>query len=312
MTIRPERELSPVKISRFAMTPQGPFNLINTTRYFGGWITAGPEQTELVLPFPVEGWSSDAAVTVRQNEQGNIVGEVVSEPEVAETAWRQALAVFSLDCDGKGWPEVGRRDPFIGKLQQTYQLLRPVLFHSPYEAAASFIISHRISMKQGRQIRQAMAREMGQQLQVDGQTLYAFPQPQILAEISSFPGLNTEKIERLRGVARAALDGLLDRAYLRSLPVEQALAQLRSLRGIGEFFAQGILMRGAGLVDEPTDDATSKQAVQLGYVLPQRPNRQQWLEIAEKWRPYRMWVNVLLHVWVTREYSVSHRSTSGK
>ncbi len=80
-------------------------------------------------------------------------------------AWQQALATLSLDSEATGWPEVGQRDPVIGHLQQTYQFLRPVLFHSPYEAAAAFIIGHRISIQQGRAIRQAMAREIGENLQ---------------------------------------------------------------------------------------------------------------------------------------------------
>ena len=304
--------LSLLKSSRFEMRPEGPFDLVNTTRYFGGWVMVDPDAPELSMAFPVEGWRSAAAAVVRQNEQGAIVGEIVSAAEEVEVAWHQALAVFSLDCDGSGWPEVGERDPFIGQLQRTYHFLRPVLFHSPYEAAAAFIISHRISTRQGGVIRQALAREMGEQIPIGGKALFAFPQPQVLAELNSFPGLNAEKVERLHGVARAAMEGLLDRAYLRSLPVGQALAELRSLRGVGEFFAQGILMRGAGLVDEPTDDEISKQAVQLGYALAERPTREQWLRIAETWRPYRMWASVLLHVWMTREHAASHRSERRK
>jgi DNA-3-methyladenine glycosylase II len=131
--------------------------------------------------------------------------------------------------------------------------------------------------------------------------LYAFPQPQILRELASFKGISAEKIERLHGVAQAALDGLLERAYLRSLPVEQALAELRTIRGVGDFFSQAILMRGAGLVDSLTDDQTTKQAIQLLHQLPQPPDQATVEQIAETWRPYRMWTAVQLHVWLRRE-----------
>ena len=40
-------------------------------------------------------------------------------------------ATLSLDIDGQGFLEIGRRDPVIGKLQADYRNLRPVLFHSP-------------------------------------------------------------------------------------------------------------------------------------------------------------------------------------
>jgi len=106
------------------------------------------------------------------------------------------------------------------------------------------------------------------------------------------------KIERLHHVARAALEGTLDRARLRSLPEAEALTQLRTLPGIGEFFAQGILMRGAGLVDAVTDDDMTPRAIHLLYSLRERPDRAAVLKRAESWRPYRMWTVVLLNVWL--------------
>jgi DNA-3-methyladenine glycosylase II len=106
------------------------------------------------------------------------------------------------------------------------------------------------------------------------------------------------KIERLHHVARAALEGTLARARLRSQLEPDALTQLRTLPGIGEFFAQGILMRGAGLVDAVTDDDITPRAIQLLYGLGERPDRAAVLKRAEAWRPYRMWAVVLLNVWL--------------
>src|SRR5258708_25839548 len=82
------------------------------------------------------------------------------------------------------------------------------------------------------------------------------------------------------------------------MPEPDALTKLRSLPGIGEFFAQGILMRGAGLVDALTDDDLTPRAIQLLYGLADRPDRAAVMKRAEAWRPYRMWALVLLNVWV--------------
>lgn len=216
----------------------------------------------------------------------------------AERAWRQTLATVSLDVDGQGFIDIGRRDPIIGRLQAEYKNLRPVLFHSPYEAACAFIIGHRISILQTRRIRQRMAEQAGATIEVDGTAFKAFPDPCVLLRLESFPGVASMKVERLHHVARAALEGALDRARLRSLPEPDALTQLRTLPGIGEFFAQGILMRGAGLVDAVTDDDITPRAIQLLYGLRERPDRATVLKRAETWRPYRMWAVVLLNVWL--------------
>jgi DNA-3-methyladenine glycosylase II len=307
----PQTGLAPsAPVARFTHIPSGPFTLATTADYFGGWVALADDPAAIAMAFPVEGWQTAAAVIVRQQGDSAIHGDVFSagDDDTAARAWQQALAALSLDCDGSGWPTVGQRDPIIGDLQHKYSYLRPVLFHSPYEAAANFIIGHRISMAQGRAIRQAMARALGDQVPVGDTALPAFPQPQVLLEVSSFPGISAEKVERLHAVAQAALDGLLDRAYLRSLPPEQAIDEIRALPGVGPFFAQGILLRGAGLVDALSDDDVTRQAIQRAYALPQPLTHTAALERADAWRPYRMWASVLLHVWLRREAGGPHLS----
>jgi DNA-3-methyladenine glycosylase II len=143
-----------------------------------------------------------------------------------------------------------------------------------------------------------MAEAAGAKIEVNGTTVNAFPDPQALLRLEEFPGVSPVKVERLHQVAQAALEGFLDRARLRSLREPEALTKLRSLPGIGEFFAQGILMRGAGLVDAVTDDDLTPRAIQLLYGLAARPDRAAVHARAESWRPFRMWAVVLLNVWL--------------
>ena len=280
---------------RFEMVPRGPFDLETEAAHFGGWPKV---EDGIVMAFPVEGWNGSAAVVMRQRGD-TITGEVHgASAGDAERAWQQALATVSLDVDGEGFVDVGCRDPIIGHLQAEYHHLRPVLFHSPYEAACAFIIGHRITILQTRRLRQRLAEEVGASIEIDGTAFSAFPDPRALLLLDTFPGIAPVKIERLHHVARAALEGGLDRARLRSMSEPEALAQLRTLPGIGELFSQGILMRGAGVVDAVTDDDLTPRAVQLRYKLAERPDRAAVLKRAEAWRPYRMWAVVLLNVWV--------------
>jgi len=279
----------------FEIVARGPFDLENQASRFGGWPKLGDA---ILMAFPVEGWKSSAAVVMRQR-QGMITGEVYGAADQdAEQAWRQAVATVSLDVDGTGFLEVGRRDPIIGKLQADYRNLRPVLFHSPYEAAGAFVIGHRITIQQTRRLRQRLAEESGAAIDLEGTTVHAFPDPRVLLGLNAIAGASPLKVERLHAVARAALEGTLDRSRLRSLPESEALQQLRTLPGIGQFFAQGILMRGAGLVDAVTDDELTPRAIQLLYGLAERPDRAAVLERAASWQPYRMWAVVLLNVWL--------------
>jgi DNA-3-methyladenine glycosylase II len=295
----------------YRLRPDGPFSLANERRFFGDWLSVASDPEAVAMAFPVEGWRGSAAVVVRGADDGAVEGGVVTTGDAtSEHAWAQAMATFSLDVDGTGFPEVGTRDPVIGDLQARYGWLRPVCFHSPYEAAVNFVVGQRISMRQARAVRARLALDLGDSVELAGQTVRAFPRPERLAALATFPGLPDEKLGRLRGIAEAAADGLLDRDRLRALPVSDALAELRRLRGVGPFAAQGILHRGAGLVDAVTDDEVTREAVMLAYHLPDRPTHGDVLAIAARWRPFRMWATVLLHVWLRREQGGPTRSRS--
>jgi DNA-3-methyladenine glycosylase II len=286
----------------FSMHPRGPFDLARQRQFFGPWPEYSPDPTALAMAFPVEGWAESAAVVLRQPDPGAISGEVHgADGDAAERAWAQALAVLSLDVDGTDFPRVGERDPVIGRLQANHGFLRPALFHSPYEAACNFVIGQRISIVQARAIRGRMAAESGDSISAGGLELHAFPKPQVLLGLHTISGLADEKVTRLHGIAQAAIDGVLDRARLRSLSTEAALAEVSALRGVGPFSAQGIVFRGAGVVDEVTDEPVSKQAVERLYSLDHVPDHAEVMRYAEAWRPFRMWSLVLLHVWIRGE-----------
>lgn len=273
------------------MTPFGPFDLLNQNRYFNPWPTLPGDPRSVVMAFPVEGWSGSAAVVLTQEEPDGAV-EVQVVGDAPDAAAAQALAAISLDVDGRPWPEIGRRTPLLGQLQERHGLLRPAMFHSPYEAAAAFVIGHRISIVQTRRIRQRLAEQAGRTIEVGGAPFAAFPGPQALLALDAIDGLAAVKVERLHGVARAALDGLLDRDRLRSVAEEQALTELRTIAGIGPFFAEGILYRGVGVPTGSTHDPRSVEGVQRAFELP-APEIDR---LTEAWQPLRMWAMVLLHV----------------
>jgi DNA-3-methyladenine glycosylase II len=268
---------------------KGPYDLARQSEFFGGWVRTADDG--IVMAFPVEGWTHSAAVVVRQRgetAEGSVYGG-------SARAWAQALAALSLDADGTGYPSVGGRDPVLGALQREHAFLRPVLFHSPYEAACAFIIGHRLRIEQGRAIRARMAQEYGEAFEVGGEIAHAFPAPQRLRELTTIPGVNDEKVARLHGIADAALDGQLDRARLRAMPPAEALASVRTLRGVGAFFAAGIVLRGAGLIDAVPDDDITLAGIRRFYDLGAAPADAVVDRITEAWRPYRTWCSVLVH-----------------
>jgi len=96
--------------------------------------------------------------------------------------------------------------------------------------------------------------------------------------------------------------GDLEAARLRAMPTDEALAALKAIKGIGDFAAQLILLRGAGLPDAlSTSEPRLAEAVAMAYELDKPPDAGTLREIADGWRPYRTWVAVLLRTMLEDE-----------
>lgn len=277
------------------LMPRGPFDLAFQNRHFNPWPTAGGNLRSAVQAFPVEGWSGSAVVVVEQLEDGRVMVEATGEGVDLERAAAQALESLSLDVDATGWPAIGERDPVVGELQSRFHLIRPSMFHSPYEAAAAFVIGHRISVAQTRVIRERLARQVGDVTEVGGEQFAAFPGPRELLELEEIPGLSGAKTARLHGVAEAALDGRLDRARLRGLDEADALALLQTIDGIGPFFATGILYRGAGVPNGLIADDGSLDMMREAYDRPDA-TAPELIAMANRWAPFRSWAATLMHL----------------
>ena len=137
----------------------------------------------------------------------------------------------------------------------------------------------------------------GESFELAGQQVAAFPQPERLLDADrQFPGLSDVKVERLRGIARAALDGALDAGRLHALGPDDAYVSVQELPGIGPFYAGLIVIRASGFADAPLLMAEPKvlaSAAEL-YGLDEPPTLEQFQEMGEQWRPFRTWASVLL------------------
>ena len=140
-------------ITAFTIEPKGPFTLASAARFVAGW-PPGKAQVgddELRLHFLVDDWSGPARVVLRQDDTV-VTGTVEADNE--PRAIEQAARIVSLDHDGTGYAEID--DPIVQELQRASGYLRPVLFHSPYEAAAWSVISARTGHAQAVKLRDAL------------------------------------------------------------------------------------------------------------------------------------------------------------
>lgn len=265
----------------------GPWSLETSRLFWEGFapaaLPARGEAQQLRTVFRVDADWSRAEVQVSQDEA--VATVAVTGAGDLGRAVTQTCRFLALDVDASGWPEVAERDPVIAEAQRQLPGLRPCGFHSPYEAAAWAVLSHRIRITQASRLRHDLIRRHG-----DGG---AFPPPQLLRDLDlDLPG---RKPEYLHAVADAALDGRLDGAILRAIDPGEAVRAVQEIKGLGPFSAELVVIRGANAPDVlPHHERRLNAKISEHYGADRSP-----ADVSQAWRPYRTWAAV--HVRSIRE-----------
>ena len=226
--------------------------------------------------------------------QAQSLGDPLSDAE-AEALRKQVARVVSLDHDGEAFHQLCLSDPVLARIHMKAPGFRPALFYSPYEAALWSIISARRARSQGITLRARMSELYGAGFELSGTRTLCVPTPSALLEIESVPGLPADRIPRLHAVAQAAQRGVLDADRLRAMAPEDANAELQQLPGIGPFYSSLIVIRACGHADAPTlGEPRSRAAIEQAYGIDHELGDEELLALAERWRPFRTWISVMM------------------
>ncbi|GGN86647.1 DNA-3-methyladenine glycosylase II [Streptomyces albiflavescens] len=263
----------------------GPWSLATSREFWEEFAPLGPASAAgadeaLRTVFHADADWRRVAAEIRQ--YGSTAQVVVAGDGDLGSAAEQVRRFLSLDVDARGWPTVAERDPVIADVQARWPGLRPCGFHSPYEAATWAVLTQRTGMTSARRMRDDLVARYG--------TGGAFPSPEALLGLDF--ELPWRKTEYLRSVSRAALDGLLDGARLRTLDPGEAVRQVQQIKGLGTFSAELVVVRGANHPDTlPTQERRLEAEITEQY----GPGRSR-TEVSENWRPYRTWAALHLRV----------------
>ena len=260
----------------------GPWLLHTSRRFWEGFTPAAlagePAGPGLRTVFCVEGdWRrAEAEVT----QAGDTARVALAGDGDLDAAAGQVCRFLALDIDGRGWPQVGRRDPVIADAQARLPGLRPCGFHSPYEAAAWSVLAQRLRIAQAARLRAELIARHGQ----DG----AFPPPRTLAGLSWI--FRAVRVSTCRQSPRQPWMGCWTGAALRAVDPEDAVQRVQQVKGLGPFAAELVVLRGAN-----APDALPRHERALDAEITERYGPGRTLaEVSLAWRPYRTWAAVHL------------------
>jgi DNA-3-methyladenine glycosylase II len=162
-----------------------------------------------------------------------------------------------------------------------------------FEALTDSIIEQQISLKAARSIENRLIRSVGKQLQLDGETWYAYPEAEVLAETSDSTfrscGLTVRKGEYIRDISRQILAGDLDVEAFRQEPdTEAVIADLVKLRGIGRWTAELTILRGLHRPDAfPADDVGVRRFIGQFYLGGRKVTSAECRAFADRWGAWK-------------------------
>ncbi len=252
------------------------------------------------------------------------VKEHVGTVEVTHASQRQSLRVKIRFPDVRSLPEIVTRvrrlfdlgadiemidahlslDPMLAPLIESRPGLRAPGGWDGFELAVRAVLGQQISVAATRRYAGQLVAIHGRPVSIDGspKLSHVFPTAKRLATAKSIGlGMPAARLATLKALAEAtAADPNLFRA---SGTMEEAIARLCKIRGIGEWTAQYIAMRALREMDAfPASDVGLLRGAEKVYGT--RPTSAGLLVHAEVWRPWRAYA--AQHLWAADSNALSN------
>jgi AraC family transcriptional regulator of adaptative response / DNA-3-methyladenine glycosylase II len=195
--------------------------------------------------------------------------------------------MFDLDADLQTISAHLRRDPSMAPLVAARPALRVLRGWDGFEVAARSVIGQQVTVARARQLNGILVDRCGGSLPDDtGDRLRrTFPTAaQVLDANLSAMGMPAARVTTLRTIAGAVLAE--PRLFDRAGSIDETIARLLAIRGIGDWTAHYIAMRACGEPDAfPAGDAGLLRGG--ADAAGRRPTPAELLTRAEAWRPWR-------------------------
>lgn len=252
-------------------------------------------------------------VSVRPAEK-NALRVVVRFPRLSAlpTIIARLRRVFDLGADPQAIGAQLAEDPALAPLVAMRPGLRVPGAWDGFELAMRAVLGQQITVSAAIGLAGKLVARCGEPLAsasvaASGLT-HVFPRPERVAATD----LSTLGMPRSRAVALSSLAAAVvanPRIFAAGRSLEDAIAELRTLSGVGEWTAQYIAMRE---LREPDAFPAADVGLMRALADPQgrRPNARQLLARAERWRPWRAYA--AQHLWASLTPAPAFDSAQGK
>ena len=180
--------------------------------------------------------------------------------------------------------QLSGNDPVLARLITTHGDCRLSPHTNYYGELVGAIIGQQLSEKAGATIYKRFLTLFGGKLPTPEQIIA------VDTEAVRGIGCSYSKVSYMKDLAQHIIDGRLDLERIASLPNDEVIQQLTTVKGIGEWSAHMFMMFSLGRLDIlPTGDLGVRKGMMQQYGLSELPKPAQMHELALKngWQPYQ-------------------------
>lgn len=199
--------------------------------------------------------------------------------------------MLGFDIDLTGFYTVAKNDTTLYSLSQRFLGMKPPRFPSLFEAFLNAFACQQITLDVGMVLLNRLTAMYGIKFDDDQTGCSAFPGPEEIATVSVESlralGLSHQKARAMTELATALVQTQRDFSPLESMNNEEVSTNVLSIRGVGRWTAEYVLLRGLGRIDMfPGDDVGAQKNLQRLFQLAEKPSYEIIKVVTSAWQPY--------------------------
>lgn len=199
--------------------------------------------------------------------------------------------MLGLEINIKEFYQFSKSSKHLEFLAKSFVGMKPPRFPTIFEALINAISCQQVTLDLGILLLNRLSEKFGLKFEDEDEIQYAFPRPIDLTEVSEMEikklGYSYQKARAIKELAQVYLNQAEIFSDLENKSNEKIINFLSSLRGIGRWSSEYVLLRGLGRLDVfPGDDVGAQKNLQQLLNLSKRPDYDEIKILTRKWQPY--------------------------
>lgn len=217
--------------------------------------------------------------------------KVISDVDMKSEISSRLEKMLGIRMDVREFYALTAGDRRLKPLTDQFLGVKPPRFQTVFEALVNAVACQQLSLNVGITLLNRLTEKYGKAFVQNGKTIHAFPEPEDLGRATHADlrklGFSHQKGEAILEVTRDILEKKVNVESLEAMNDNDAFDFLLTLKGIGRWSAEYVLLRGLGRINIiPADDVGAQNKLQQFLHLKKKPDYERIRRITLRWKPY--------------------------